>query len=42
MPRPRVVYFELDDREENMDFGTYALIMYYAKSINYSEGKKNP
>jgi len=35
-----MVFFDLDDQEESIGFGTYALIMYYAKTINETEAKK--
>jgi hypothetical protein len=40
MGRTRVKIFELNDQELTFDFGTYALLMYYAKQINPIKGKK--
>ena len=40
MGKRRMVFFDLDDQEESIGFGTYALIMYYAKTINETEAKK--
>lgn len=40
MSKWRAIYFELDDRNQHFDFGTYALLMYYAKSVNSRLAKK--
>lgn len=40
MVRTRVKIFELNDQELTFDFGTYALLMYYAKQIDPIKGKK--
>jgi hypothetical protein len=39
MGRQRVKYFEIDDIQECIDFGTYALMMYYAKQLNSAKAK---
>lgn len=40
MGRTRVKILELNDQELTFDFGTYALLMYYAKQIDPIKGKK--
>jgi hypothetical protein len=40
MGRTRGIYFEIDDQENVIDFGTYALMMYYAKQINANKAKQ--
>lgn len=36
----RVKYFFVGDEELTIDFGTYALLMYYAMLLDYNKGKK--
>lgn len=40
MGKTRVKIFELNDKELILDFGTYALLMYYAKQIDPIKGRK--
>ena len=40
MARTRGIYFEINNQENVIDFGTYALMMYYAKQINASKAKQ--
>lgn len=40
MARTRAIYFEIDDRDNFIDFGTYALMVYYAKQINAGKAKQ--
>lgn len=40
MGNTRAKIFELNDQELTFDFGTYALLMYYAKQIDPIKGKK--
>jgi hypothetical protein len=39
MGNTRVKYFELDDNIQQFNFGTYALLMYYAKQIDVVNSK---
>lgn len=36
----RAIIFDLNDKDLTIDFGTYALIMYYAKQVNQSKAMK--
>jgi len=36
----RAIIFDLNDKDLTIDFGTYALIMYYAKQLNQSKAMK--
>jgi len=39
MAKTRVINFDLDDKYVYFDFGTYALMMYYAKQVDSANGK---
>ncbi|KQR67668.1 hypothetical protein [Pedobacter sp. Leaf176] len=36
----RAIIFDLNDKDLTIDFGTYALIIYYAKQVNESKAMK--
>ncbi|HCN47964.1 MAG TPA: hypothetical protein DIT10_02495 [Chryseobacterium sp.] len=38
--KTRTIYFELNDSEVKLSFGTYALMMYYGAQINPEQNKK--
>ncbi len=39
MGRTRAKYFEIDNIQKVVDFGTYALMMYYTKQLNSTKAK---
>jgi hypothetical protein len=39
MAQARVIFFDIDNESLHWDFGTHALIMYYAKQLNPEKGK---